>query len=324
MKNHIIRNIIIFAVAFLIIPVMIIISKSSNRTGSTPLQSDEDDVVITLSRSNLDHSIIDQEFLNEVNKLWREKTGKRMPLADSLSDFDGSPQTGAEYLGTYNGYVMLAVNPRFYYDNDKVSIVANHNFIAAEVFGYKDGVLREAAELYENGLISYSDVSAMHDRLCEAYFYSEFRRYLINMTVTVPGVQEIMFPSETELQAKQAVASRFLSKYDSEASEEDVIFTGYYGKYGDTVFFTYKSPLKYYVHNLRTEEVADENFVYMNGNRIYGYDGKDIYTLTEAYEAELIEKEELAYIKKYHIANNPFALDYYATSDIAFPIDQFE
>ena len=321
MKDHPIRNIIIFALVFLIIPVAVIIYKSNDR-GLMSVPKGNEDTVVPLIRSNLDHSIIDQNFLNSINKAWREKKGWRIPLVEYLESFDRMGQLGAEYLGTYNGYIMFIDN---FHPKDRMAaaIIANHNFVSREVYGYKDGELISGSELYSAGVISYSDICEMHDRLCEAYYYAKFYRELRDMTVSIPDVQELVFESETEQLTKQAIVNEFLGKELDTATVADVYITDYYGLYDDTVFFIFKSPIKYYVNSLKYEEVGGQTFVYQNGNRIYGYDGNRIYTLTEAYDAELIEESDLVIIKEYHTAYYPFAVDKYADEMIGEDVDEY-
>lgn len=320
MKEHLIRNIIIFALVFLIIPVAVIIYKSNDR-GLVSAPTKKEDTVIPMQRSNLDHSIINQEFLDAVNKAWREKTRRRIPLVEFLENFNRKGQIGAEYLGTYNGYIMFTDNTRSTAQIDS-AIVANHNFISEGVYGFKDGVLLSANELYSSGELSYSDISEMHGHLCEAYYYARFYKELKDVTVSVPDIQRLVFDSETEMLAKQAVVTEFLLKELDTATVDDVVITDYYGLFDDVVFFIYKSPLKYYVNALKYEEVGEEVFVYQNGNRIYGFDGNRLYTLTEAFDAGLIEGADIAILKEYHTAYYPFAVDLYGSNLIGESIDK--
>ena len=191
MKDHPIRNIIIFAFVFLIVPVAVIMYKSAEH-GLLSVPQAKEDTVIPLIRSNLDHSIIDQDLLDSINKAWREKTHRRIPLVDYLEDFNRKGQIGAEYLGTYNGYIMFTDNTRSTAQIDS-AIVANHNFISKGLYGFKDGVLLSANELYSSGELSYSDISEMHGHLCEAYYYAKFYKELKDVTVSVPDIQRLFF-----------------------------------------------------------------------------------------------------------------------------------
>ena len=129
--------------------------------------------------------------------------------------------------------------------------------------------------------------------------------------ITTEGVDEVT-----------AVVTEFLLKELDTATVDDVVITDYYGLFDDVVFFIYKSPLKYYVNALKYEEVGEEVFVYQNGNRIYGFDGKRLYTLTEAFDAGLIEGSDIATLKEYHTAYYPFAVDLYGSELIGESIDK--
>ncbi len=327
MKSNTLRNVTVFTLIFLIIPVAIIIFTLNKPRSKSQTPSETGGYTISVTRSSVDTSVIDRELVDNLNKAWTKKTKSRFPIIQSVESFRRpSSYIESEYLGEYYGYMIFIYKKPAAMETQRVSVIANHNFITEEVLAYKDGEIFDLAELYADGVFTYSDISEMHDRLSEIFGYTHILNEVRDMKISVPSVHSLLFAEENEIVARNAIVETFLLKENGEAKPEDVYIIDFYGRYGNLSFFTYKSPFNYYECNLKYEEVGGEMFVYLNGNRIYGYDSVDdkLYTLTEAYEAKLLDESDLADIDKYHTAYYPLAIDLYGTDSWADPIDQAE
>lgn len=316
--------IILIAVVIILLSVSIVMFGACKGIGDSALPAIPEDVTVPMSKTDIDYSVLNQELVDAVNAAWMKRTGESEPMIDSLDELLTLLGFYYEYLGEYNGYKIFTHSKMTIAPSSGVVNVANHEFFGSwqfEILGYKDGTLHSIEDLYESGELSYLDISVMHDRYYELWHYYVKYDYVKDKIITIPGVIPLKFDSDTEARAKEKIKSAHLFEYSWAATADNVYILDYYGEYNGISFFTYKSPLKEYNADTRYEDVGGQRFIYLNGNRIYGYDGKSLYTLTSAYAEGLITDANIASIKKYYTAYNPFVVDEYCMDYSGIPID---
>lgn len=123
---------------------------------------------------------------------------------------------------------------------------------------------------------------------------------------TLGGQIEIKPPIQTEeeldLQIRNRLEAAFAKK---NPKAEGISVMRYYGSFGDCQVVMMTAANMSYTQALWTERVDGVAVHYMNGNRILVFDGKQLLTLGEAFNAGLLSHEDLTQIAKLQNGNDP-------------------
>ncbi|MBO5967699.1 MAG: hypothetical protein J6S14_04275 [Clostridia bacterium] len=284
------------------------------------------EIKIDLCLANVDYSRFIPEFIDEINTAWKEFRGKDEVL---FKDLDAVKfQNHARYLGTYNGYSIIA------YDlSNKITgyeqfcYTANLGLYTVESFAYKDGSFITLSELYESGNISYLDLCKIFDKSYEMLDYYQITRDTEErIKLTVPQMPELKLNQRIEKKILEALKEHMPKFHNTEFKTYEAYITDYYGSYNGAYVFKYKSPEVTYNFSFDDyyyETVEDINFLYRynpvnhpysfdnvgSGTRIYVYYDGEIFSLSYAYTKGILSYDDIKTIKNYHTMYFPYMID---------------
>lgn len=207
--------------------------------------------------------------------------------------------TSNSYLGCFSGYYVVFYKAYEFdgYGHDDVKVIDIGGYLFwgnhyAKMIAYKDDMVYELLDLYEEGIISDEQVNIVYLR------YNEYMKYfnpesivLDYTTINDSDLQLINEAWERKFGNGQIYAETVYDTRNNNMSEYC------FGKINDVIVFRTNKTRS---DNVNTFKIADVKFSYGSPTEFWVYKDGDLYSLNDAYNMGCLTKEELEGISMFN------------------------
>lgn len=239
------------------------------------------DAVPTTQSQLQDSDLLTAEKMRQIENDWYAFCGAK--LGNWFTQTGEKCVDGVRYYGTYGGYDILftpgAADAASSVVIGDVTITHGKTF---QIYAYKDGQFRDLKEVFQQGLISDTDL----ERIEGIHIFHERKIYPL---FTNPGGDEELYDL-----MKEAFLREFVSEGSGTKKELSIV---YYGDY-DGAHVAFINGILYYTQAMTSETVAGFTFHYKTGQKLLVYFDGELMYLKEAYDRGVLSDEAVGRLYK--------------------------
>lgn len=261
---------------FLLIFCCVFVTACNNNSTSTPP-----------SAENAVKPDISTQEKKEIEDAWITKTGY------SFFWYSDEHLDGMRYYGNYNGHIILfkpsAIVAVTFVDIGHQLFVSNSNF---NIYAYEHGAFNNLSELLQSGTISELEIEKIimtHNSYeKEIQSKEQYTEIDYSKSIVVPSLSNKTKKEIEDACSEQGIIS---VTWGSNASS-----ARYYGNFNGYEILFVPTPMC----SVTTIKIAGYHFVYGNVFYLYAYKNGIFHKLENAYESNMISKEDVLKIAELH------------------------